>query len=192
MLRENPIKEARKKLGFTISQTALNAGVNRLVIIRTEQGTYASIPPRLYSFLVDRMGDSDPSLSADYQRWLGEKRIDSFGRLTEQLPRFNPETHPFTQWREASDLGVTEFCKLFCVHLSTVIRYEGKLEQQTTPDQILEALSESGYSADVVAELQIRYKIYRLLALAIRSNDSARIADAWVMANEHSKMIQAA
>lgn len=191
-IRTNPIKAAREQLGLSIGQVAGAANIHRQVIIKTEQGCYADIPPRLYSYLVSRLGDSDPGYTADYQRWVAEKRIESYGRLNRWLPDFRAELHPLVQWRQESELTRTAFCKAFCVHTSTITRFETKLEQQTIPDQLIQALSASGYSSDTISEIGTRYRIYRMLTLAKRSNDSQRISNAWELARQHGTLLQSA
>lgn len=192
MLRKNPIKAAREMLGLSISQVAAFADLHRAVIIRSEQGCYASIPPRLYSFLVGRLGEGDPSIALDYQRWVGEKRADSFGQLSSRLPDYIRQVHPFVQWREYSDLNRNQFCKAFCVNTGTVIRFENNIVQQTVPDQLIEALAEAGYPQEIIQELHIRYRLYRNITLAASSGDEERISTAMRMADEHARMIVAA
>lgn len=192
MLRKNPVKAQREMLGLTVNQLSNAAHLHRSVILRTEQGLYATIPPRLHSYLVGRLGESDPSLTFDYRRWVGEKRADSFGRLNRELPRFNFTKHPFVEWRHASEITERlELCKLFCLHPSTITRFENSHAQSALPDQLVEALSDSGYGGEIIGELGIRYKLYRAIKIAERTQDQDRISSAMRMAEEHRRMIAA-
>lgn len=167
----NPVKQYRHYLGLSINELELRSGVHRQVIIRAEQGCFNVIPPRLYTFLVGILGEGQPSLADNYKHWIHQKRISSYGTLPNALPPFNPTKHPFVLWRESGrnefgrPLNRTEICKLFCVHPSTLTRFETNLMMQTIPEQLREALLQSGYKSELIDELSIQYKRYRIYQL---------------------------
>jgi hypothetical protein len=166
----NPVKSYRQQMGYSINELSEQSGISRSVIIRAEQGCYAAIPYRLHSYLVSR-----------------EKRHLSYGKLPRRLPAFYAGIHPFIHWRDQVNLRRIEVAKYFCVHLSTLARFENNIAQQTVPDQLIEALLDSGYSIELIEDLKTRYTLYRNLILARTSGSPERIAKAESAALDYGK-----
>lgn len=184
----NPIKSIRVQLNLTLAELALAAGIDRLIIVRTEQGCFNEIPPKLLHYLLRRTNYPEHYLASNYRTWVAENRRRNYGKLSSRLPIFSESKHPFKSWREASDLGKLEVCRLYCVHPSTLGRFENNLVMQTVPTQLSDALSESGYSQHLLSDLGIRYNLYREYQLAMTSGDSNRIKAAYSSAMNYHQI----
>lgn len=184
---KNPVKQCRELLGYSQEELSYQSGINRQVIVRSEQGLYVTIPPRLAAYLSARTGLNINSLHDDYIAWVDENRRNAFGKLSSRLPEFSTETHPFIAWREDFTLSRIEFAKLFCVHLSTLGRFETDLRQASVPDQLVEALLMAGYPLELIHDLKVRYKLWRNYQLALKSNNPERLAKANTAVLEYLK-----
>lgn len=157
-------------------------GINRQTILRAEQGTFNGIPPVHLHFLSERTSLPSSSITTSYTEWVAERRRSNFNKLssTYYLERHfekYPTLHPLVVWRRFSGIqSRIEVCKLFCVHQSTVTRFESpRLPYTEIPDQLHEALSESGYSNEVLTLFSDDYKRYREWALALRHPPVGRL-----------------
>lgn len=110
---------------------------------------------------LDRLRFGVPSQGHEYR----EEEIHSVhGRKdrNRNLPVGEPPKHPFIQWREASGIDSTvKIATLYCVHPTTLHNYEKKSVEKSTPNQLLDALEESGYSMKELLRLAAVYKKYR-------------------------------
>jgi len=138
----NPVYVVRRKLGLSHAELADRYSVSKSTLLRTEQGLYARIPPEILSGL--RLDHSSPwSISADYSRYQTSQR-DRNSHLLRSLGTVGLYAdalgHPFISWRLYEGiLSRLEFCRLFCIHPSTVKRYEDGISL-STPSVILDLI----------------------------------------------------
>lgn len=154
----NPIKKFREGLGETQKEFAAKGGFHENTLVRLEQGCYADIPPRIRTYLNQR-GYPSGSLTSDYRVWIRLRRVASYGLLPEQLPPAEVPGNPFVAWRVSGKLSRLDVCKLFAVHTSTITRLETK-KVTKLPEQLEDALIQSGYPVGLVAELGRRLQNY--------------------------------
>ncbi len=167
----NPIKEFRQVRGLSVADLAGRAGVTPLAVHRTEQGVFAQVPPRLlYPVLQDvfitETGDvitDEDSLQEVYRKFQRFTRRQNYGCLTESLPPFKAGVSPLVHWRMLSGVeSQMGLCSLLCVHPSPIREIElGK--QRKLPNQLVEALLESGYDDETIGQLAVRQERYYAL-----------------------------
>lgn len=144
---ENPLKALRLQAGWTQIDLADMAGITRHAVLRTEQGVYALPPPSILSVFTSRLPHLNTlALEESYRIWQTKARRRA-GLLFPDAPLVSPDAtgRQFLNWRTFS-LGITsrmELCRLLCVHPAVVEKYE-KGQQHSMPDQLFQALRESG------------------------------------------------
>lgn len=154
----NPIKAFREQLGETQKEFASKGDFHENTLVRLEQGCYADIPPRIRTYL-NKRGYPSGSLTSDYRVWIRLRRVASYGLLPCELPPAEVPGNPFVAWRVSGKLSRLDVCKLFAVHTSTITRLETK-KVTRLPEQLEDALIQSGYPVGLVAELGRRLQNY--------------------------------
>jgi len=151
-MEANPLKLTRTNLNLTLQNLADISGLGYQTVLRTEQGLYKEISPRLLLILRHR-GVDTKTLVQQYGEWRKEKRKNAGGKLIHYhlIIQVIPSKHPFQVWLELSGLSEIGFCKEFCVNRPIVHKF---LKQPylcgSVPTEIIEALSEAGYSTEVL------------------------------------------
>lgn len=170
----NPLKRLRLKADLTVSQlTELGAG-SRVFILNAEAGVYSDPPDRVLNLLLDQFPYADAEeLIEEYHAWQTAHRKSNYGALDPEwlgpaaisVPSFNftDTPHPFYAWRIYS--GITSRVKpskLFCVHPTVLTRFELQpwLVNQVPP-MLIKALTEAGYSKEVLDVFQYRWVHYK-------------------------------
>lgn len=147
---ENPIRIIRKSLGLTQLRLASLANVSRMVVLRTEQGMYASIPEKLLTQLSKAAGFPVPrsDIQPTYERWQREQRM-----LQEWVNNdFSTDLsgpRAFIKWRStvAPISSAMGFCRLLCIHPNSLRSLESG-SSRTFPSQISSALTIAGIEPD--------------------------------------------
>lgn len=174
-ISENPLTEFRlaqsNGAGWSLSKLSREIGVSESTIIRTEQGLYNDIPPRILYYLADRFL-SPGSVAAQYSRFQISRRHQLYlhGRLELNFRKAltilcekYPERNPFLLWRESAGVkgpgykSRLAFCKDLCLHPSTVKRYEDGLAERM-PDSMRNALMDVRVDWETIDEC---YKQWR-------------------------------
>lgn len=159
---ENPLKRERLLRSLTLEALALKTGVSRMTIIRTEQGLYNVPSDRLLTFLSPDSAVRRTGLQAEYQVWRKGRREASYGVLPD-AGGFNAiEAHPFVAWRESAALNQNQVAKAFCIHRATLYKFESQPHLlNDVPEDILEALIQSGYSTVTLQALRSAFSSYK-------------------------------
>lgn len=152
----NITKIIRTKHGYGLNSFADYAEVKPQTILRTDQGTYRRIPTQvLYSLL-----ELEPSYSARYLHSEYRLFVEAHRKWTwyEKPLRmhFLPDNamHPLLYMRKDDYPTRMGFCTAFCLHPSTVRRFELGLTR-TVPQQIVEMFADVSQNADsIVTKLQ--------------------------------------
>lgn len=160
-----------------MDQLATKADCSRQFIVRAEQGVYVDAPLQLLEVLsdfVDTGVDYDVFNEQKYRPWQGYRRQESFGSLSTSHNfhvhdvdlKADPKlltAHPFVHWRLHSGMQARiEVSKLFCVHPALIFKFEvTPWRCVTIPSELLAALSDSGYNADLLMDFVDAYKAYR-------------------------------
>jgi len=148
---ENPVRIVRRQLNLTQVSLATRARVSRMVVLRTEQGMYASIPDKLLTQLSTVAGFAVPrrDIQPLYEIWQRDQRL-----LQEWVNGdFTPTgtgRRAFINWRKAvSPLGDSAmgFCRLLCVHPNSLRALETG-SSRSFPSQISQALIIAGIEPD--------------------------------------------
>ena len=158
----NPVTARRTELGLTQGELADAVDMSRDLVHRVEQGVLPNIPARILNFLWAVLADRLTANRA-YAAFQLDTRINNFGALTPKFPHVPVGVHPFTYWREASDLSLIKFCKLFCVNSTALHRFESSKPypyggMQNLPSPLVTALEQSGYDLDPLREAWQRYR----------------------------------
>lgn len=164
---ESPILLWRKKMKLSQAKMAELLNISMTTYVRLEQCTYDRIPPKILWYIAAHSGGV-VSIASDYIVYQANKRRESARQnvLTHDLPPIwgtepDNQIHPFIQWREHySGLTRLQFCVYYCAHYSTITRFEAGITKEV-PQQLLDILSECGYSSDVLTELTRRYNVWR-------------------------------
>lgn len=156
----NPLREYRYRYdngaGLSISQLANRINVSESTVIRTEQGLYHAIPPRILTFL-DNSSEflSRGSIISQYARFQASIRNRSFlserfsrnvGALLAKTVKNFPEKNPALLLRK----NVLEydsrlkFCQALCLHPSTIKRFEDGLAL-SVPEQMRDVFINHGF-----------------------------------------------
>jgi hypothetical protein len=164
----NPFLEFRKEQKKSIKQLADMLQVSESTYIRTEQGLYHDIPPVLLRNFSNHTLSPD-LVRAQYVRSQIRQRAATFesGRLRrDYLKRLKtlitdaPHTSPFLIWRvyvQDIDSRLT-FCKMTCLHPSTVKRVEDGIAG-TVPSSIIDALEQCGIDPHPLAREYEKWKM---------------------------------
>lgn len=179
----NPLKRLRLELNLTQQQVVELAGVSQQLVVRAEQGLFPGPPPAYLNFLCDRnspvvaikdyrdfiVDTSIPNqveVTKKYHQFQKTQRLENYGRLiscrVEEFDDLLPITNPLVYWLEVSHLSPTEFCKLYCIQLSTVHKV---LKQpwliNSLPGGLVDALLEGGYDFFLLAAVERAYLRYK-------------------------------
>lgn len=111
----------------------------------------------LYPVLHDRL----EALTA-YKNFQSALRQQAAGLLLDPYS-FPTAEHPFTAWREDSNLNQIQFCKAFAVQQAIIHRWEAAPPGRnggpvTCPAPVLVALTEAGYSVDNLIAAYAKYR----------------------------------
>ena len=145
---ESPVKRIRRSLNITQVALADKARVSRMVVIRTEQGMYSTIPDKLLVELSKIAGYAIPrrDIQPIYEAWQRDQRM-----LQDWVnePFVAKPNAKFRDWRVAvtpisSAMG---FCRLLCIHPNALRGLENGVSQ-SFPTQIAAALQHAGISED--------------------------------------------
>lgn len=176
----NPLKEIRLANNLTLDSVAFDLRTTRQYLIRVEQGVYAAPPERYTNYLLDLsvpesitdravgLGMTDELVVYHlYREFQRATRKKNFGKLLTDYD-FGYKVgalheHPFTSWRWASGIrariGVS---KMFCVHPALISKFESSPNLcASPPGDLLLALSESGYSKELIDSFVKAYDTYK-------------------------------
>lgn len=153
----NITKIIRTKHGFGLNSFADYAEVKPQTILRTDQGTYRRIPTQvLIALRTLEPATSANELHYEYRLFVEAHRKWTWMEKPLKL-HFLPDNslHPLIYMRNSS--GYTTrmgFCTSFCLHPSTVRRFELGLTR-AVPQQIVEMFADVSHNADsIVSKLQ--------------------------------------
>lgn len=177
---ENPLVTLRNDARLTVDGIARRAGVGRQVVMRTEQGVFTDPPDSILDTLLALSPDTDKAgVLAAYYAYQRDVRRYNFGRLDTDVD-FNiwahteVSDHPFVWWRCNSGIVARiQVSKLYCVHPAVMFKFEMQpWLMKSLPQQLEDALLESGYSEAVLTNLASAYRIYRgYLSSKVRSDN---------------------
>lgn len=160
----NPIKDVRLKHRGTLDTFAAACDIHPQALYLNEQGVYPKILPKVVKYLQE-LGEWDTLLELKYKQFVAEKRkvagdLNSLSEVDLGEPIFDIG-HPFVVFREKLPgvLSRMAFCKDFCVQPSLMYRLETSGTKHL-PEQLREALTESGLPAIVLQELADRCQEY--------------------------------
>jgi DNA-binding XRE family transcriptional regulator len=143
---DHPYSILRKEYKLSQTDIARVAGISPQTVMRTEQGLYATPSAKLVSALMEACpGTDENSLISDHLNWVTRIRVKNYGHIREGVELYNVGgTLPFYKYFSASVAG---FCKLLCVQLSIVQRwnFEGAM-----PPIVYDAMRESGVESSVL------------------------------------------
>lgn len=144
---ENPVRIVRRQLNLTQVNLATRAKVSRMVVLRTEQGMYASIPDKLLTQLSTVAGFPVPrrDIQPIYEIWQREQRMLQEW-VNEPFQVNGSGRRAFINWRRAvSPVGDSAmgFCRLLCVHPNSLRALESG-SSKSFPSQISQALIMAG------------------------------------------------
>ena len=161
---DNPIKALRISLGLSQGDLIRFSGLNRMVVLRTEQGLYSSPSKSITQPLIDLSGNtlshedivglykSSQTFTRQSQNW--------WVRRLETPPVAKPlgGIHPFISFRGGpvvpsmfrTRMG---FCKAFCLHPNSMRLFEVG-EQIIPPESLIVGLREAGFSPESLACLR--------------------------------------
>lgn len=158
----NPLKQLRLSKNWSLDQVADSAELSRLLIIRSEQGCYKNIPPKLLDFYQDVVDFDLVELNLSYVNFQVLTRQSNYGLLPVGFLRIWPEKNPFTALRKVGKVSMAQVYKGFCVH-PTILH---KLENQpnlcaTIPSDLLKALTTAGYPVSWLAHYVNWYGLHK-------------------------------
>lgn len=162
----NPIKAARLHLGYSQVHFAKNCGTSKQLVIRAEQGCYPDIPPAIFNYLRfhTKLDLDSTEFRATYCAFQHQQRKFAYGMLEKPYDFLinSPSEHPFIAWREYSNLNQTQVAKNFCVHPSVLFKFEKQPHLlNDLPEQLVDALLDSGYAPALITELRTAYRRYK-------------------------------
>lgn len=154
----NPIKRIRKEHKITQVQLASASDIERLTIIRTEQGLYEHIPGAIEKGLSDLVPSLDLRLvRVQYAQFQRHTRA-LHGPLSVDRLRFDRvvdgDAHVLTRLREASNWTQIGLCKKLCVNAGLIHKWESG-KQRLAPRQLLDAMRDAGYSESEILWLEV-------------------------------------
>ena len=145
---ENPIRIIRRQLNLTQVNLAARAKVSRMVVLRTEQGMYASIPDKLLTQLSTVAGFAVPrrDIQPVYEIWQRDQRMLQSEWVNNPFTVEGTGRRAFINWRRAvSPVGDSAmgFCRLLCIHPNSLRALESG-SSRSFPSQISQALIIAG------------------------------------------------
>lgn len=154
-LTQNPVREARKKLGYTLHEFAGVVGVNYQAIYLNECGVYQDVLPAVVSYL-KRKGYKENELQKDYQEFIRLRRqnfLREYGPF--KLVDVDSTESFMTTWRHSLGLSKMALSKLLCIQPTLVDRVEtGKARK--LPNQIRDAFHDLGFTFEELEEIDYR------------------------------------
>ena len=150
----NPIHYLRLTQRLPREHLASEAGCSALVVLRSEQGLYNSIPPVLVRTLVDHYGVDPHQLAIDYTNFQKEQRKFAQQSLADYIP--DGTGSPLRMWREFYNLSAVGACKVLCVHQAVWANAESG-QTHRLPEQLLLALDQAGFSREFIEDLKFRH-----------------------------------
>jgi transcriptional regulator with XRE-family HTH domain len=155
----NPVKRLRKEHKITQQQLADAGDLQRLTVLRTEQGLYEEIPGAVMDGLARLVPSLDRGLVArDYSAFQRHMRA-LYGPLSVNRLRFDLvraaiiKGHPLVELREKSGWTQIGLCKNLCVNAGLIHKWESG-KQKEVPRQLLDALRDAGYSESDILWLE--------------------------------------
>lgn len=161
----NPFKIIRLQHNYSQYDISRMAKISKHAVLRLEQGMYESPLPTLVNFYVHQFKVSRAQLLSDYEDFQFETRKETgrfLGAISNLLSAVGPEHHPLTYLRELKGLNPTEVAKRLCISQSAVVYFERRsIHQHTVPAQLLNALSDAGYTPAELKAFEEAYTDYR-------------------------------
>lgn len=163
---DNPIKAIRTSLGLSQGDLIRFSGLNRMVVLRTEQGLYSSPSKSLTQPLIDLSGNSmshddivglyksSQTFTRQSQNWWVKKLNKGFSEGVP--PVAEPfKVHPFIEFRQSKNVPTMfhsrmGFCKAFCLHPNSMRLFEMSV-QIIPPESLIVGLKDAGMSAEGLA-----------------------------------------
>lgn len=154
---DNPIRSLRMSVGLTQGDLIRFSGMNRMVVLRTEQGLYNApsrkitdvltqfIPTLTHDDILEMYVASQNFTRSSQGWWV--KKID-IGTFPRAVAGTSQSIHPFIYFRNSapsvfrSRMG---FCKAFCVRPDSMRLFESG-EQIVPPDALMVGLRLAGMS----------------------------------------------
>lgn len=155
--------------------------LSRLYVIRAEQGVYPLPSHRLVNWAISMVSNGDEDyILAQYRNYQRRCRQENGPATNHPLLTENPDLfrmllrkgsslhsskeHPFRLWLRDGrySLSVMQACKAYCISPTLLQRFVAEpYRVHTVPVPVLDALSEAGYSQDILTGLEEAYKAYR-------------------------------
>jgi len=167
-MKKNPIKLLREEAGLSMETLAERSEVSKQTVLRAEQGCYDLIPPSIFNYMLSAWPYSEIiNLPTRYRDWQKEQRKQNYGELSTLITWdfLSPAVHPFIYWRETSNIYARiQISKLYCVHPATISRFEhSNALSSSVPEQLIDALLESGYSLATIEKLCDLYERWAVI-----------------------------
>ena len=159
----NVFSRLRSRAGISQAELARRAQCSKLVILRTEQGTYSEPPPVVLDYWIKVHGYDKFSLLEEYLEFQQETRKRSHMYYGTYLAFvISDSEHPLRQLRSVKHLTLNEVSKALCIPQATLQYFERKWKtQQTVPKGLFEVLLEIGYSPNEVQRFARHYIQWR-------------------------------
>lgn len=164
MEKVNPLKRIRLNQHYSIDRLSSEYSISRQLIINNEAGQYHLPSPALLAALKDLTDFDTTEVMSDYRNYQTHIRKANYGKLCTPLPipSSNSRTHPVVHWANASNIPYTRISKLFCVHQGLMDRLKNQPNLMNyLPSDFTHALLESGYSRDLIGELELRFRDFK-------------------------------
>lgn len=156
---DGPLTEARKRLGLTQQQLALEADIHPQAVFLAEQAVYPTILPKLARFF-ESEGLDIKVLEDEYRAFQRTKR-ERAGRDASlalyEVGAPNLGVSPFVTFRESIGMSRMRFAKSLCVHPASLYNLEHG-SSGSLPEQLRVALDEAGLDGATIDELEERCK----------------------------------
>ena len=148
----HPYARIRKDLRLSQTQLARVADISPQVIMRTEQGMYATPSSKLVSALIGAASDQGQELNMSvlqrlHDDWITRERVRNGVILNKGCQNWLDGLYLKPFYKAFGVASVAGFCKLLCVQLSIVQRWGFSGEM---PPLIFDAFREAGVDADVL------------------------------------------
>lgn len=161
----NVVREIRLAHGLSITDLSNLADISASsqTVVRTEQGTYRAIPQAIQDALLrldthytpNRLNTEYAEYVKSHRNWACEQKPFSLYPWSEYQPGLHG--HPFKYRRVLSDYPtLIGFCAAFCIHPSTLRRFESGTAQ-TVPEQVRELLFDLSYTEQDIRKLQSKH-----------------------------------
>lgn len=162
---KNNFAALRENLDLSQQKLADKIGCSKLLILKTEQGTYPEVPPVIMDWWVNQNGMSELILRDTYEEFQQKVRYHYLYFFGDLLPvDINKPIHPLVQLIHSSgyDLSINDISKRTCTAQNTLQYWIKKWRtQQTVPKSFAIALLGMGYSVVQVDYFCEQYKAWR-------------------------------